>query len=248
MPMPQPGRYGSRYKQPENGLVLRPNFDNILDIPMHDPLIYWKPRLIAIASAACQDDGAHDLCHLNRVWRTAQALLAADAHADAMVVQAACYLHDIVNLPKDHPDRARASRMAAQLAMEKLAEAGFPAEKLSGVAHAIEAHSFSAAITPTTIEAKIVQDADRLDALGAVGLARMFYTAGRMGASLAHPTDPLGSQRAHDDRAFSLDHVAVKLAKLPATMQTDAGRKLGEARLQWLLSFRDTFVAEWGAD
>lgn len=214
---------------------------------MHASLTHWKPRLIAIASAAHQDDGAHDLNHLNRVWQTAQALLAAESHADAMVVQAACFLHDIVNLAKDHPDRAQASRMAAQLAVAKLEDDGFHADKLSGVAHAIEAHSFSAAIAPTTIEAKIVQDADRLDALGAVGLARMFYTAGRMGSALAHPTDPLGSQRIHDDRAFSLDHIAMKLAKLPATMQTDAGRKLGEARLQFLISFRDTFVAEWGA-
>ena len=215
---------------------------------MHETLVHWKPRLISIATQSHQDDGAHDLNHLHRVWQTAQALLAEETGADAMVVQAACYLHDIVNLPKDHPDRVQASRMAAQVATAKLAEAGFPAEKLAGVAHAIEAHSFSAAIAPTTIEAKIVQDADRLDALGAVGLARMFYTAGRMGSALAHPSDPLGLQRVHDDRAFSLDHIAVKLAKLPGTMQTGAGRKLGEARLQLLLSFRDTFVAEWGAD
>ncbi|GAB3542160.1 HD domain-containing protein [Noviherbaspirillum agri] len=214
---------------------------------MHEDLLHWKPRLIAIATQAHQDDGAHDLNHLHRVWQTAQALLAEEGNADGMVVQAACYLHDIVNLPKDHPDRAQASRLAARRATEKLAEAGFPSEKLAGVAHAIEAHSFSAAIAPTTIEAKIVQDADRLDALGAVGLARLYYTAGRMGSALAHPSDPLGMQRVYDDRAFALDHIAVKLAKLPATMQTGAGRKLGEERLQFLLAFRDAFVAEWGA-
>jgi len=215
---------------------------------MHEVLAHWKSRLIDIATQSHQDDGAHDLNHLHRVWHTAQALLAEEASADPLVVQAACYLHDIVNLPKNHLDRAQASRMAAQRATARLAEAGFPAEKLAGVAHAIEAHSFSAAIAPTTIEAKLVQDADRLDALGAVGLARLYYTAGRMGSALAHPSDPLGLRRECDDRAFALDHIAVKLATLPATMQTGAGRKLGEARLQWLLSFRDAFVAEWGAD
>lgn len=215
---------------------------------MHDALLVWKPRLIAIATQSQQDDGAHDINHLNRVWQTAQALLAEEANADAMVVQAACYLHDIVNLPKDHPDRAQASRMAARLATTKLAEVGFPSDKLDGVAHAIEAHSFSASIVPTTIEAKIVQDADRLDALGAVGLARLYYTAGRMGSALAHPSDPLGVERERDDRAFALDHIALKLARLPASMQTNAGRNLGEARLQWLLSFRDAFIAEWGAE
>lgn len=215
---------------------------------MHDALLVWKPRLIAIATQSQQDDGAHDINHLNRVWQTAQALLAEEANADAMVVQAACYLHDIVNLPKDHPDRALASRMAARLATTKLADLGFPSDKLDGVAHAIEAHSFSASIVPTTIEAKIVQDADRLDALGAVGLARLYYTAGRMGSALAHPSDPLGVERERDDRAFALDHIALKLARLPASMQTNAGRNLGEARLQWLLSFRDAFIAEWGAE
>lgn len=213
---------------------------------MHEILVDWKPRLIAIATANAEDDGAHDINHLHRVWRVAQALLAEYPEADALVVQAACYLHDIVNLPKNHPDRSRASQLAARTACEKLAAAGFPSDKLDGVAHAIAAHSFSASITPTTIEAMIVQDADRLDALGAVGLARLFYTAGRMGSAFAHAADPLGAQRELDDRAFALDHIELKLARLPACMQTVAGRKLGEARLEWVRAYRDTFVLEWG--
>lgn len=213
---------------------------------MHDIPGEWQSRLIALASADPQDDGAHDLHHLHRVWRIAQQLLAEHADADALIVLAACYLHDIVNLPKNHPERAQASRLAAQAACNRLAQAGFPADKLPGVAHAIEAHSFSAAIAPATIEAMIVQDADRLDALGAVGLARLFYTAGRMASALAHPDDPLALQREPDDRAYALDHVAVKLVHLPASMQTVAGRTLARARLDWLLAFRATFVAEWG--
>lgn len=213
---------------------------------MDEILVDWKSRLIAIAAVDNQDDGAHDINHLNRVWHVARTLLADYPQADAMVVQAACYLHDLVNLPKNHPERAQASRLAARLASSQLAQAGFPADKLDSVAHAIEAHSFSASIAPTTIEAMIVQDADRLDALGAVGLARLWYTAGRMGSAFAHPADPLAAHRDMDDRAFALDHIALKLEKLPATMQTSAGRKLGEARLDWLLAFRDSFVAEWG--
>ncbi|GGI19120.1 HD domain-containing protein [Oxalicibacterium faecigallinarum] len=208
----------------------------------------WRQEFVAIATAAAEDDGAHDINHLHRVWKTAQHLLTDYPRADRLVVQAACYLHDLVNLPKNHPDRAQASRLAAEKACTALRAVGFYPDKLPLVAHAIEAHSFSAAISPVTIEAQIVQDADRLDALGAVGLARLFYTAGRMGSALAHPADVLARDRTLDDRAYALDHIRVKLATLPATMQTEAGRRLGEERLAWLIAFRQTFVEEWGEE
>lgn len=208
-------------------------------------LAHWRPRLMDIAAEQMQDDGAHDLNHLHRVWALARTLLADHPSADALVVLAACYLHDLVNLPKNHPEREQASRRAAALARRRLAEAGFPAGRIDAVCHAIEAHSHSAGIAPCTIEACIVQDADRLDALGAVGLARLFYTAGRMGSAFAHAADPLARGRALDDRAYALDHIEAKLAGLPATMQTEAARRLGEARLQWVREFRDVFVQEW---
>ncbi|HAV35610.1 MAG TPA: hydrolase [Massilia sp.] len=212
-------------------------------------LAAWRARFAALADDVAADgagmDGAHDASHLDRVWRSAEALLARHPEADALVVMAACYLHDLVNLTKGDPDRAQASRRSAALAKERLARIGFPADRLDAVAHAIEAHSFSAAIPATTIEAKIVQDADRLDALGAIGLARMFYVAGRMGRALAHPSDPLAENREPDDRAWTLDHIVVKLAKLPEMMQTEAGRDMANERLGKLLVFRKEFTAEW---
>lgn len=214
---------------------------------MSADLARWREQLAAVAadSAATAADGAHDASHLDRVWRTAQALLAHHPEADALVVLAACHLHDLVNLPKDDPRRHLASARSAALARTQLTRLGFPAQRLDAVAHAIEAHSYSGAVVPTTIEAKIVQDADRLDALGAVGLARLFYTAGRMGSALAHPDDPLAEARALDDRRHALDHIALKLARLPESMQTAAGRALGAARLASLLDFRRRFAAEW---
>ena len=190
-------------------------------------------------------DPAHDITHLARVWATAQILLQDHPEADAEVVQAACMWHDCVNLPKNHPQRAQASRMAAEKAVAALREQGFPAHKLDAVAHAIEAHSFSAGIAPQTIDAKIVQDADRLDALGPVGIARMFSVGGQLGRALAHPTDPLAQQRPLDDVTYTLDHIEVKLATLPASMQTAAGRRLGEERMDWIRSFRAAFVQQW---
>jgi uncharacterized protein len=207
----------------------------------------WRTRLAALAleCAAGDTDGAHDASHLDRVWRNAQALLNEHPEADVLVVLAACYLHDLVNLPKNDPNRATASRRSAELARERLPALGFPLDRLDALAHAIEAHSFSAAIAPRTLEARIVQDADRLDGLGMVGLARMFYIAGRMGSSLAHGSDPLAHHRPLDDQAYSLDHIAVKLAHLPGMMQTDAGRRLGEERLAALTAFRAAFAEEW---
>jgi uncharacterized protein len=207
----------------------------------------WRTRLAALAleCAAGDTDGAHDASHLDRVWRNAQSLLGDHPEADVLVVLAACYLHDLVNLPKNDPARATASRLSAELARERLPALGFPLEKMDALAHAIEAHSFSAAIAARTLEAQIVQDADRLDGLGLVGLARMFYISGKMGRGLAHGSDPLAQDRPLDDQAYALDHIMVKLARLPGMMQTEAGRRLGERRLAVLMDFRGDFAAEW---
>lgn len=213
----------------------------------HDALLQqWQQQLIILLQQQAPDeDGAHDLTHFHRVWAAARHIMRQHAQADALVVLAACYLHDLVNLPKNHPQREQASRMAAASASQLLAQNGFPAERIAAVAHAIEAHSFSANIAPRSIEAKIVQDADRMDALGTIGLARMFYTSGRMGRQLAHPDNPLGQGRQLDDREYALDHIEVKLEKLPGMMQTEAGKAMAEERLARLLSFRQQFVEEW---
>jgi uncharacterized protein len=115
-------------------------------------------------------DAAHDVCHFRRVWATAQKL-AADDDVDMLVILTACYFHDIVSLAKNHPQRQHSSILAAEEARRLLREefVQFPAEKIEAVCHAIAAHSFSAQIAPLTTEAKIVQDADRLEALGAIG-------------------------------------------------------------------------------
>ncbi|HDO7482899.1 TPA: HD domain-containing protein, partial [Escherichia coli] len=76
----------------------------------------------------------------------------------------------------------------------------FPAEKIEAVCHAIAAHSFSAQIAPLTTEAKIVQDADRLEALGAIGLARVFAVSGALGLALFDGEDPFAQHRPLDDK------------------------------------------------
>ncbi len=204
----------------------------------------WQ-ALVARDWADAPPDPAHDLGHLARVWANAQRIAAAEG-GDLEVLCAAAFLHDLVALPKTHPDRARASRLSAERAVVLLAAEGFDAAKLPAVAHAIAAHSFSAGIACETLEARILQDADRIEALGAVGLARMFLVAGSSGGAMAHGLDPMARHRPLDDRAFALDHLETKLLRLPARMQTATGRALAEARADVLRAFRAQLLAEMG--
>ena len=116
--------------------------------------------------------------------------------------------------------------------------------KLPAVAHAITAHSFSAAIPPETAEARVLQDADRLEALGAIGIARMFHVAGAMQGGLFDADDPMALRRPLDDRRFALDHLQVKLFPIVETMRTAAGREMALERADWMASFRTRLLGE----
>ena len=193
-----------------------------------------------------QSDAAHDIAHLRRVWGNCQKIARAEGGADMQVLMAGAYLHDLVNLPKDAPNRREASRLSAEAAVAWLRDTSFPKDKLDAVAHAIAAHSFSAGIAPETHEARILQDADRLEALGAIGLARMFAVSGLMGGQLYDPEDPLAQHRPLDDRAYALDHLEVKLFPLVETMQTATGREIAEERADWVAAFRSRLLREIG--
>src|SRR5262245_66684557 len=100
-----------------------------------------------------------------RVWRTVLEIAAEEAAADTEVLAAATLLHDCVSVEKNDPRRAMASRLAAETARGVLADLGWQEDRIEAVAHAIEAHSFSAGIEPRSLEAAILRDADRLDSL-----------------------------------------------------------------------------------
>lgn len=190
-------------------------------------------------------DASHDMGHLRRVWRNCRAIAAVEAEAvDHEILIAASYLHDWVNLAKNDPDRHLASRRSAEAAIGVLRELGFPPAKHQAVAHAIEAHSFSAGVPPATLEARILQDADRLEALGAIGIARTFYVAGRLNSALFDDTDPFAARRALDDRRFALDHLALKLFKIADTMTTKGGKMIAAARVATMRQFCESLGDE----
>ena len=140
-------------------------------------------------------------------------------------------------MEKNSPDRSRASTLSAERANAFLVKAGYPENFLEAIYHAIQAHSFSAGISPQTLEARIVQDADRLDALGAIGIARCLMTGERLGLPLYDAEDPFSERRSADDSQFVIDHFYVKLFKLPETMQTESGRREALKRVSFLKMF-----------
>jgi uncharacterized protein len=190
-------------------------------------------------------DGAHDLSHLMRVWRNVKAIQCEEG-GDLEILAAAVLLHDCVDVPKNSPLRSQASRLAAAEAIARLAALGWSEERSKWVASAIESHSYSAGVEPTTLEGFILQDADRLDAIGYTGIARCFYTAGRMGSALYEPADPGGERRDWDDAAFALDHFPVKLLNLAEGFRTATGRLLAAQRHETVASFCAGMLAEVG--
>jgi uncharacterized protein len=206
-------------------------------------LQHWEARCASFLERSAPADIAHDLEHTRRVVATARALAAAEG-ADLAVVIPAAWLHDCVAVPKDSPLRAQASTMAAEAAVAFLAAEGYPAHYLNAIGHAVAAHSFSAGIAPQTREAMVVQDADRLDSLGAIGLARCLMLGGAIGRRLYDPEEPFPAIRAPDDQRNTIDQFYVKLLRLADTMTTDAGRAEAQRRTRFLQQFLDQLRGE----
>jgi uncharacterized protein len=191
-------------------------------------------------------DGSHDLTHIQRVWRNAQAIAATEPAADTELLLAAVILHDCVTVEKDSPLRSQASRLSAERARELVAPLGWMGERVDALAHAIATHSFSAGLRPETLEARIMQDADRLDAIGAIGIARCFYVGGRLRSGLYSPEDPAAERRPLDDKRFALDHFKAKLFQVADGFLTPAGQAMAAERAQLMRGFVDALLGEIG--
>ncbi len=188
-------------------------------------------------------DPSHDALHIQRVVRMAMKL-AKEEGADPDVVVPAAYFHDFANVPKNDPRRKDASRLSAEAACAWLKSVDYPAQHLEAIGHAIAAHSFSAGIAPKTIEAKVVQDADRLDALGAIGIARCFTVSALLARPYYHADDPLGDSRDPDDKNFAVDHFFVKLFKVAEMLQTASAREEGQRRAAFMRAYLEQLKSE----
>lgn len=188
-------------------------------------------------------DPAHDLSHVKRVVNTAKKLAHEEDAINEIVVPAA-WLHDLVNLPKNHPERKKASQFAADEALVYLQSVEYPEKYFQGIHHAICAHSFSGGITAETLEAKIVQDADRLDALGAIGLARLFSINTQLGVAFYDHEDPFAQKRSLDDKLYGIDHIFIKLEKISKSMNTQSAAHEAKRRFEVILQYLDDLKKE----
>ncbi|MFT5880492.1 MAG: hypothetical protein ACI86X_001620 [Moritella sp.] len=120
----------------------------------------------------------------------------------------------------------------------------YPPQHLAAIHHAIVAHSFSANVTPVTVEAKVLQDADRMDALGAIGIARCLLVGGKLDRQLYSRLDPLCEQREPDDNVYTIDHFFTKLLTLGESMQTQTAKTEAARRSHYMRGFLTQLQSE----
>lgn len=197
-----------------------------------------------VAAQACEGrPPAHDFLHVRRVAALARTVGEAEG-ARVDVVVAAALLHELINLPKDHPESHRSGDLCADEAAKVLSEAAVDPESAERVVACIRDHAFSKGAAPATLEAAVMQDADRLDAIGAIGVARCFATCSEMKRPFYAPDDPFCTARAPDDKLWGLDHFFRKLLRIEQGLHTETARAIGRERTSFLRTYLERLEAE----
>jgi len=182
------------------------------------------------------NDPAHDFEHVMRVYKNAQKISKKEK-ANQKLVLTAALLHDIVSYPKSSKRSKLSSIDSAKKSKIILKKYDFSDDEIIIVSDAIAEHSFSQNKVPQTLEGKILQDADRLDALGAIGIARVFATSGSLNRPFYNIDDPFCNKRNPDDDLWAVDHFFNKLVKLESMMNTKYGKIEAKKRTKVLKEF-----------
>ncbi|MGQ0637815.1 MAG: HD domain-containing protein [Nitrososphaerota archaeon] len=182
------------------------------------------------------NDPAHDFEHIMRVYKNAQKL-AKKEKANMKLVLAAVLLHDVISFPKsDHRSKASSTKSAIE-AQKILKKYDYSNDEIKLVSDAIHDHSFSKGVVPCTIEGKVLQDADRLDALGAIGIARTFAVGGAEKRPFYSKHDAFCHIRKPDDQNWTLDHFYKKLLRLEKKMNTKTAKIEARRRTKIMKKF-----------
>jgi uncharacterized protein len=204
--------------------------------------------MISIAEARRYYEGAdavHDFDHVLRVLALAERIGQAEG-ANLEIVRAAALLHDVDRGQADAAGCDHAA-YAADRAREILVDR--PPEKVAAAAHAIAAHRFRTGPEPTSLEAQVLFDADKLDAIGAVGVARAFAYGGAHGQQLWAPLETVDVDRWTREGDDPNEHTpvhefVVKLSRLKERLFTPTGRRIAEERHAYMVAFFQRFDAE----
>jgi len=181
-------------------------------------------------------DSAHDFEHIMRVYKNAQKICKQEK-VNKNLVLSSVLLHDVVSYPKSDKRSKISSIHSAKKSKLILKKYDYSDDEIMIISDAIRDHSFSQNKTPETMEGKILQDADRLDALGAIGIARVFATGGSLKRPFYNIDDPFCKQRIPDDKIWTLDHFFQKLFKLESLMNTKSGKIEAKKRTRILKEF-----------
>ena len=187
--------------------------------------------------------GGHDLSHTIRVMNYCSQIRKKEG-GDKEIIEAAALLHDIGRPDETKNPALDHAIISAEKAPLILLEVGFPKEKIESVVYAIRNHRYSSGIVPDTLEAKILQDGDRLDFTGAMAIARTFAYAGAHNKLFYNPADPLCEIHSPDGKKYAIDHILTKAMHIPETMNTETGRAMAHDRKRFLLKFIQQFKLE----
>ena len=190
-----------------------------------------------------RNDPAHDFDHIMRVYKNAEKLSKKEK-ANTKLVLSATLLHDIIKYPKTDKRSKNSSLDSAKAAEKILKKHNYSADEIKIIYDAIRDHSFSRNKTPTTLEGKILQDADRLDAIGAIGIARAFSVAGSEKRLFYNKDDPFCKRRNPDDKQWTLDHFFRKLLKLESLMNTKSAKIEAKRRTKILKTYLNDLKKE----
>jgi len=190
-----------------------------------------------------KNDSAHDFEHIMRVYKNAQKI-GKKENANMKLVLAAVLLHDIILFPKLDKKSKTSSIKSSIVAQRILQNHGYDKDEIKIVSDAIRDHSFSRDMVPSTIEGKILQDADRLDAIGAIGIARAFSVGGSGKRPFYNKSDPFCQRRKPDDNNWTLDHFYKKLLLLEKKMNTAEAKKEASRRIKIMKKFLRDFKKE----
>jgi len=206
-------------------------------------------ELIEKVQSYFENGGSHGFDHTERVLNLSLKISEEVKGIDLDVVKAAAILHDIARLMEDKGKISCHAEEGAKLAKEILEKTNFPREKIEKVCYSIKVHRHSSNITPETKEAEILQDADRLDALGAITIARMFSTGGKMERPLYKPEIPFGDVKKGYDCDSTIHGFYGKILKIkPETFKTAKAKKIAKHRYKIVEDFLTEFKKEWAGE